>query len=59
MGVSRAPESLLARIAKLEREQAHLRKVGHRTYNWRPRVADVERKLEEARRELRRYTEAT
>lgn len=49
------PKELQRRIAKLEREQAHLQSVGHRTYNWRPRVAEVERKLAKARVELRRY----
>lgn len=55
--MGKPPPKLVARIAKLEREQAHLQKIGHRTYNWRPRVADIERKLAQARAELQKYTD--
>lgn len=55
--VRRPPKDLLARIAKLEREHMHLQKTGHRTFNWRPRLARVERQLSKARQELREYSD--
>ncbi|HEX4364894.1 MAG TPA: hypothetical protein VHZ75_10125 [Solirubrobacteraceae bacterium] len=51
------PRELLERISRLERQQAHLQNIGHRTYNWRPRVADIEQKLTQARAELQKYRE--
>lgn len=56
MAANKAPKELLRRVAKLERERTHLlERIGHRTYNWRPRVAKVEKQLAKLRQELARY----